>query len=1209
MKNSNKSFVMPAFWKRALVYLNIFTFVFPMFFPTLVHAQQLLSDIDIQSTINSLDNIVRVQQSDVQFIKHAQIDDQTVAAANTIESFHKKLLENRKSSLPAPQMIPILNDGITIIFPHYPLAKRIGDRFVQTRFIRNQVYNLLNRSLLQGHTSEAVQINTLYLNAFEFTAVNTAKFGDPISQAAVNSFGKDFIWPELRLINNEQVLVPVLHLTDLTVNQQTVKGHQVEFGGPVAEFNSITIESGTLRTYRDTFLKTAKDLIVQPGGSIQANGDLNLLVGGTLQNISGTLSAAQNINIIAGQYVQKTMVHAFSNGTEQGTRLGKIASVDAQGNISIQSYSDLVLQGGSISGNTIVLRADGNISLVTQQTTVVNNQVIQGGSSSQSIIEHLASKLSAQDSIYLIATGAIELNAATLHADKGVIKLLAEQGVYISNAFNQFQSERSSKVRKVTEQEQEFQTIAIRASLEAGKGVLIASTLGDIIMQAASIKSGEGTEINARNGKVNLMLAKEQDHYYYNRVKKGTWKIKTETRQDQTENAVYNSIVGGVKVHASHGVTLEFAQKEGQSLQQTLADMAGTQDLAWMNTLYNDPQFANNIELVYQKLEELHIHKKTSNLSPAAMAVIAIAVAVAMGPAGAGWLGSGTNAIGASSFANAAAMQAGALTLATQATTGLASGKGIGGTLESMLQEDSIRSLAVSMVTAGVLDHFGETLNQDFFGTVPAEGALTAQQQLVSFANQAAQTLARSTISAGLSTIIRGGTFDEFTKSMQSSLYQAGVMAVGKHMAQSIGKAYRDGDINQAVRYLAHAGAGCVLGLASNETGGTQGSGSESCLTGSVGAVSGELVADTYKAKKLTEIFNGHKVELDDLKNNKGWTQAQLEAYVLSEPMQGKINYQIQQMTAAGVDLAKLSGALSALAGGGDVNLAAMTAENAAQNNAFFLIPLAVMLLKGIDIYLTATELWDIYQQIQQPGAEGKLGEEALRKWLQGQLEGKIIEKAIPGFKTFDELLDWCRKNDVLSTQMVAEIKRKIQTDSVPGSVNVKDKVVDTKVNKADLSSTDGFSGKSYVSHVPKSQKVKNDGTLGEEEALNLLHDVTGHKFTPLQNGSNNGADGLALNPDLTKKEIFLVEVKSSIHGKFKDPSKLDLLQRGDTWIRGAAEGKIAGKAVTPEVKAYAIELREKLDNGWTIKPFYAEVTIPPQGQSGYARTTITPWQ
>jgi hypothetical protein len=1209
MSTSNTNIQHPL-WKRVLAYLNIIAFLGQMCLPARSYANQHLSDESIEVTVNQNSQTSRSYNSDHQFVKQKTLDDSVFNETQSIESFHKKLLDFKKSALAAPQMLPIINADITIIIPHYPLAKRLGDRFVQARLIRTQIFNDLNRSLLSNaYVNETAQINALYNNAYDFADSYGVKFGESVSRDIVNKFNRNFVWPELRTINGEKVLVPVVHLTDAALSELTVKGHQVEFGGKQAEFRSITIQGGTLTTLRNTYLHTAQHLTINEGGTLLAKGDLNLLVGGTLQNLSGRLSAADNINIIAGQYLQKTMVHRYATQFEQGTRLGQIASVDAGGDISLRTYQDIAVVGGTMQGNTIRLRADGNILLQSQQTTTAGQTTLNGFTSNTSTVEHLVSKLTAKDSVFLMASGAIEINASTIHADSGVIQLLAQQGVYIGNEMNQFQQSRQGKLGKVTEQEQQLQTMAVRSALNAGKGVLIATELGDITLKATSIKAGQGTEVSARNGKLNLLLAKEQDEYFYNKVKKGTWKIKTETKQDQTDTAVYNAIVGGVKVHASRGVTLELAQKEGQSISQVMSDMAATTDLAWMNTLYNDPQFAGNIDLAYQTLQDLHLHKKTSNLSPAAMAVIAIAVAVAMGP-GAGWIGTGEGAIAAKGFVNAAAMQAGAVTLATQAATGLASGKGLGGTLESMVQEDSIRSLAISMVTAGVLDHFGKTLNQDFFGTVPATEALTAQQQMISFANQAAQTLARTTVSAGISNIINGGSFKEFTASMKASLYQAGVMAIGKHMAQSVGKAYRDGDINQAVRYLSHAGAGCIIGLASKGTGGTQGSGSESCLTGSVGAVTGELVADTYKAKKLTEIFNQHKTELDALKSSNGWTQQQLEAYVLSAPMQNKINYQIQQMTAAGVDLAKLSGALSALAGGGDVNLAAMTAENAAQNNAFFLIPLAVMLLKGIDLALTANELWGIYQKMQTSEAEGNA---ALQQWLQEQIEGKLIEKAIPGFKTFDELLDWCRKNNVLSMQMVEQVKDHLKTKQGPDAGPPKVTVLDTKHTKLNLNNvtveTNMITGKELeLTHLPSGKKVKNDGILGEQVAAQVLTEATGITFHGhIKNKSNNGPDLLAVNPDTSKKEIFLIEVKSSTEKNYPNPDKLDLVNRGEKWIRAAAKGQLNKQDLTPEAEAYAINLNKLLEQGYTIKPFMAKVGVPHEGQAGIARVTVVP--
>ncbi len=442
MNNSMKNTpaVVKPVWQRFTAYLMSFVLLGQICLPATVVAVELVSNAYIASEVNANAQFERVYNTDRQFEKAFYVEDSTSAGTQTVESFHQKLLDFRKSSLTAPLMIPIINGDITIIFPHYPLEKRIGDQFVQARFVRSQIFNLLNRNLLSdAYANEAAQINGLYNKAYDFSATSTAKFGDSLSRAQVNTFGHNFIWPELRTVNGEQVLVPIVHLTDASVDELLVDGHIVEFAGETAQFNTISVNAGTIYTRRGTFLNTAGDFTVSEGASVVADGDLNLLVGGTLQNLSGRLSAQDNVNIIANQYLQKTVVHRYATRFEQGTRLGEIASVDAvNGNVSIRSYNDIVVQGGTISGDNIILNADGNIQLTTQYTTYVRNQAVGGYDETQSIIEHTASVLSAKDSIYLMASGAIELNAATLTADQGVIQILADQGVYITNEFNEF---------------------------------------------------------------------------------------------------------------------------------------------------------------------------------------------------------------------------------------------------------------------------------------------------------------------------------------------------------------------------------------------------------------------------------------------------------------------------------------------------------------------------------------------------------------------------------------------------------------------------------------------------------------------------------------------------------------------------------------------------------------------------------------------------
>ncbi|MDG3027742.1 hypothetical protein P7410_29600, partial [Vibrio parahaemolyticus] len=202
----------------------------------------------------------RVYNRERQFEKAYYIASNQVETAQDVVSFHKTLLNDNKSGLPEPLMIPIAVGDITVIFPHYPVDKRIGDKFVQARLIRMQMQREIDRLILPKMSiyqsgsknidprTEKEQINYLYQNAKSFAAKYSVKYGEKVTRQQVNAFKHDFIWPELRNINGEQVLVPVLHLTDATIDSAKIAGHTVEVSGDYANFRNITVNSGTLLT-------------------------------------------------------------------------------------------------------------------------------------------------------------------------------------------------------------------------------------------------------------------------------------------------------------------------------------------------------------------------------------------------------------------------------------------------------------------------------------------------------------------------------------------------------------------------------------------------------------------------------------------------------------------------------------------------------------------------------------------------------------------------------------------------------------------------------------------------------------------------------------------------------------------------------------------------------------------------------------------------
>lgn len=1006
----------PPLWQKCTSYLLSFVMVGQIILPGVANAMEVINDATITANVNASPQFSRVYNRERQFEKAYYIASNQVETAQDLVSFHKTLLNDNKSGLPEPLMIPIAVGDITVIFPYYPVDKRIGDKFVQARLIRMQMQREIDRLILPKMSiyqsgskdidprTEKEQINYLYQNAKSFAAKYSVKYGEKVTRQQVNAFKHDFIWPELRSINGEQVLVPVLHLTDATINDARPGGHTVEVAGDYANFRNITVNSGTLLTRRSAFLNATANLSVGEHAKIIADEDLNLNVGGTLFNTGKVKADTGNASIIAGQYVQKTMVHRFATKYDQGSRLGKIASVNANGTISISSATDIDIAGGQVTGKNITFNAGSNIFITSQQTTYVRDEQVNGFKENESIVEHFGSKLTAEDSISLMASGQVVINASEVFADKGVLSILAQQGVHIANADNRFQSSRHGRFGNTTIQESEFQSIAIRSALSAGRNVMISSSMGDITLKATKIDSVDGTSVNAMLGKVHLLLAKEQDHYFFNKVKKGFWKIKTETKQDQVETAVYNSITGGVKIHATQGVTLELGQKDGQTLNDVLSELGAAEDLSWMVDLYNDPQYSENIELVYQRLEELHIHEKTSNLSPAAMAIIAIAVSVAMGPAGAGWIGAGANSIGPAmgGLISAPAMQAGAVTLATSAATSLANGDGLDGAIEKIVSSDGLRSLAISMATAGVLNSEAFQ-NSSFFNSADISSAMNANQTSINLIEQAQDALMRSVIRSSVSTLINGGDFGDFGDSLKQNMLVAAANSLGESMAQEIKGLAEDHNWSDAIRYIAHAGAGCVYGAALAEAQGGSAN-SLSCSSGAGGAVVGEVIGDLSR-KQVEENAKKQQAFLEDkidkLKESAKSENSDLSAVDLVEldrqfveEHRGQIEAELNELKAAGVDLAKLGAGLAAFAAGGDVDIAASAGENAAENNALFLL-LIPILLKVIDAVTIAADFYEVADTYDKQGQAA--GDAALQELLKGFAIDASIGQLVPG--------------------------------------------------------------------------------------------------------------------------------------------------------------------------------------------------------------------
>ena len=917
IKNIKKPSSNISFWKFLLGHINIGLILSYSIFASDALAVQPVSNTFIQSTVNSSDSYERVQDKDYQFEKVEYIDAGGLQGVQTIGAFHQKLKDFHKSALGEPNYVPIINGDITLILPLYPLAKRIGDEFVQARFVRSQIYNTLQRNLLVDidangnrvnlYADEKAQINDLYNKAFEFAQNTNRKFGEQVTEAEVNSFGKNFIWPELREINGENVLVPIVHLTDATVDKLLVNAHVIEFSGENTSFNNITVNAGNVFALNNTFLDVANNTSVIHGGAIIADGDLNLTTGGTLQLLSGSLSAQDNVTIIADRLHAETFVHRYTTRFGNVERLGAITSIDsASGNVSVETPSDIVVVGGEVSGNNISFNAGGDIRITSVQTTSSEDN---GYGWSNTTVQHIASTLGAEETISLIAAGAITIDASSLHADQGHIELLAEMGITIEDSLNVSHRTYSSG----STSSEAYKTVAMRSILDAGKGLTIHSEAGNIKLKAAAIESGEGATVKASNGSISLLISKETDHYSYTSVEESLLTTTVINRGHTFETAVQNTIVGGLTVEALYGLNIEYEGVEGGDFNEQIEAFRDMEGLEWLAEIHDDPTLDVDwtaVETVYNEWNE-----KNTSLSAAAMIIIAIVVSVVTAGAGAALVGAAAQTATAA-VANAALTSM--VTISTQAASNALVNGGspleiFEASYESVLSEDSAKRIAVSMATAGAMAN----LDAEFFTGMSDKFGTAGDLSLL---GQATQAITHSAVSAGISTVVYGDGLEEFGDTFVVGLAQNAINTIGQGLTEKIIEA----DFSEAMNYIAHASLNCVTGAISSEL--SDESAGNGCATGAGSAVLSLAVEDAFSGQRealeadqkeiaefLEENFSGE--DIFDQQGNLIPNSFPLNTYT-QVTKYDKIRTQLHNLTDKVANISRLTAAVGAFISG-----------------------------------------------------------------------------------------------------------------------------------------------------------------------------------------------------------------------------------------------------------------------------------------------------
>ncbi|SIR15803.1 Possible hemagglutinin, partial [Rhizobium sp. RU33A] len=353
---------------------------------------------------------------------------------------------------------------------------------------------------------------------------------------------------------------------------------------------------------------------------------------------------------------------------------------------------------------------------------------------------------------------------------------------------------------------------------------------------------------------------------------------------------------------AGNGVVIEY-KATGGDLAASLDQLSASPGLSWVNDLRNDPALAGKVDWQAVNAEFREWDYKSQGLTEAGAALVTL-VATAL-TAGTGITAamstSLTTSLGGGAAMNAA-LNAGLQTLINKTAVSLVNNQGdLGATLKELGSADTLRSLATAMVTAGLTTQLLHSagLGVKLPDTAPFPDRLVQSIQ---------QGLIRATVRAGVTTAIEGGKLDD---ALVAALRLEAASILGEHVAETIGAAYHGGDIGKLPQLIAHAALGCATGaLASGD-----------CTGGAVGGVVGEITAS------LVEDSLRHALTKGNL------TQA--EALVM-----------VTEWRARGVEVARVAAGLAAALAGGDVNTGADAGGNAAENNAFF-IPAIIVIISA----------------------------------------------------------------------------------------------------------------------------------------------------------------------------------------------------------------------------------------------------------------------
>ncbi|QUM89668.1 DUF637 domain-containing protein [Moritella sp. 36] len=1086
--------------------------------------------------------------------------------------FYDQVSAHNSNAFEDVKLVPINVSDITIFVPVAPKKPLyIGTPYVERGLIKQQLSQLLNKAWISGNGYNNFNELTkdLYQNAIHVLDEKQFKFGQNLTLEQIKSINKDIIWPEKRTLSTgKSVYVPFIYLTQATINSNKITNSTFSFDTAEINTKSFTVNGARIEARRDLLIKTLEDFNSISGGSVGSGGDLTISAGRNLNNLSGSISG-QNVTLIANKLTNDTLVTRFDYGHGYSESFDTLGTISSLGDLNIQTSGDVISHGGQFdTQGTMRIQAGGDVLLLTQEAKNERHESGNGWTDNESSLVNLQTHLSAVDLLSIVTNGNIISQAAIIESE-GILELLAGMGITIIPAENVTSSSSSFEASSsgtfgtdVSESSDIKRATIVRSLLKAGNSMVLKTEQGNIVLKAVAVDTLGAAKLIAEHGDIQLLISRHAESADYKESYEGSLSYRHQGHGYYREKAYYNEFVtgGGLMLDAFNGVRIEYAG-HADDLDKTIEELAHSPELAWMKDIRDrsqsgeiDPAVWENVELIMNEW-----NYDDSGLSPAAMAIIAVVVSIVTYGAGAAIVGT---AGGALNGAMVAAVQAGVTGLTNQVTTSLlGNGFDLSATLKELESSDTVKKLATSMVTAGVISGLDTALFDGYINI--DEPSIWAQS---------AQAVTHAAINTSVPLLINGESFDDFGESFLNSVAMSAVNTLGEKVANKIGEAAKDNKIGDATKYIAHAALGCTLGSMTTAVNGTNSRGvSEGCWSGAAGGVVGEYIGSTYRDDiDQIETETAEKIEAimkEELVNDTGES---VQEYAKKQ------NQRFLELRQQGIDISKLAAGISVLVLEGDVDVGIQTGGNAAENNALF-IPIMFM---AVRIALMAYTAYEVKQAVEKIVDLIKNGtDDQIRNELQGvlleagaEVAFGQIAKALKAGEKLKSILDR------LSTDELVEATQKLLTGR--GQHNL----------AADIGNASAcMKGNSHceISTSSKPPATRDELSHAAYRARYPGSTLSESQYAEQLKNKNIGEDGRWRNNDTTGKPSIVGTPKTPVRFENLDPKEYENLNRKTSDLDGHPVNLNYQDVAELRVEAHQGYEKAKEINDYNLMKFY----------------------